>query len=1067
MLFRSTFSGLRPLTDPVVLAVFADCRTRMNIHIRLSLVESRAVSCPALYGLFHPRLVLPLGFATHFSEHELRFIFLHELAHLKRLDLPLNWLFAVLQVIHWFNPLVWVGFARWRVDREVACDAMTLDVAGAEQNHEYGRTILHLLAGFTRPTPTPGLIGILENKQQLRQRISTIAAYAPARRLSLLTAALVAALGVVSLTDARNQSPNPTTTRKDRASTEEFGTHSAGPLDQPRRVVTNGVAVKVIVLDKDTGSRLANAEVLAPNQAAFFGGVENSPRWTTDASGSVVIRLGEIPSEPISQNAWFTISVRRSGYAPAGLSWSVEKGDARAQILPEITVHLQHGVTIGGRITDQTGVPQTQVQVRAFGCGYSYERFRERSQEYPEFWASKGFAGAPTDAEGYWSLPDFPRDLENVAIVATGADGSTHTFRHSAKERNPLTAPAGEPLDLSALREAKALFVLKPGFCVQGTVVDPDGRPLPAVLVKEGYGAVNLKRGAEVRTDGVGNFKFLNRAARQMILTAYAKGFAITSTIVDVGPNALPVRLQLDRLRPLPIRVLDGKGAPIAGAKIRVGYKTEGQVLDLDAATDQDGIFIWSNAPHSSFALTACSPKAPAFSNYGFNQMIKVKPEQTEVTFRLREGMEKGLVVHGKARDAKTGAPVVVKAVDFQNADREGFSRLEEVDSSDFQLRIPVTKFRQGMEAAFDLRLEADGYETLVTPWRNFLEGDWDTELVFVPGGSPGGTVLLPNGEPAAGAEVAVLTREHLSIYIYFPNRAPSDWTQVVRADENGRFQFRYPGGDWAVVLMHKGGFLATTADRFRTQPRISLEPWGRVEGILHVDTNAAPRQGISLSGGKPVMKGWHFIFSTDTDDEGRFSFDQVPPGEGRLYRSSKQGSGPNTPVYQMPVTVTPGEVTRVDYGGTGCRVIGRVEGEADWNKDDHLLVLKVPPAPTHPRVEDFATITAFEKARDEYYATERPKEEQAARSYPLRFEQDGSFRIDDVPAGSYELRIQVTEPRKDGEPPARPGTSKEIASLTREVVVPEVVDGRSDKPLDLGVLQLQWTGKAAPRTKP
>jgi bla regulator protein BlaR1 len=195
----------------------------------------------------------------------LRFIFLHELAHLKRLDLPLNWLFAVLQVIHWFNPLVWVGFARWRVDREVACDAMTLDVAGAEQNHEYGRTILRLLAGFTRSTPTPGLIGILENKQQLRQRISTIAAYAPARRLSLLTAALVAALGVVSLTDARNQSPNPTTTRKDRASTEEFGTHSAGPLDQPRRVVTNGVAVKVIVLDKDTGSRLANAEVLAPN----------------------------------------------------------------------------------------------------------------------------------------------------------------------------------------------------------------------------------------------------------------------------------------------------------------------------------------------------------------------------------------------------------------------------------------------------------------------------------------------------------------------------------------------------------------------------------------------------------------------------------------------------------------------------------------------------------------------------------------------------------------------------------------------------------------------------------
>ena len=158
----------------------------------------------------------------------------------------------------------------------------------------------------------------------------------------------------VSNGDVKSLNMPTTTTRKDRASTEEFGTHSAGPLDQPRRVVTNGVAVKVIVLEKDTGSSLADAEVLAPNQAAFFGGVENSPRWTTDASGSVVIRLGDIPPEPISQNGWFTISVRRSGYAPAGLSWSVEKGDARARIPPEITVHLKHGVTIGGRISPQS-----------------------------------------------------------------------------------------------------------------------------------------------------------------------------------------------------------------------------------------------------------------------------------------------------------------------------------------------------------------------------------------------------------------------------------------------------------------------------------------------------------------------------------------------------------------------------------------------------------------------------------------------------------------------------------------------------------------------------------------
>lgn len=34
------------------------------------------------------------------------------LAHLKRRDRPLNWLVSVLQMLYWFNPLVWLGSAR-------------------------------------------------------------------------------------------------------------------------------------------------------------------------------------------------------------------------------------------------------------------------------------------------------------------------------------------------------------------------------------------------------------------------------------------------------------------------------------------------------------------------------------------------------------------------------------------------------------------------------------------------------------------------------------------------------------------------------------------------------------------------------------------------------------------------------------------------------------------------------------------------------------------------------------------------------------------------------------------
>lgn len=170
-----------------------------------ALLETIEVSTPALHGLFSPRLLLPRGFTGRFSPAELRFVFLHELAHLKRRDLWLNWIIALLQVGHWFNPLVWFGFSRWRADRESACDAMALEAAGEEHKEQYGRTILRLLETFARPISSPGLVGILEDKRRLRERIHLISTYVPANRWSRMAVVVAATLAVIGLTDAQNQ----------------------------------------------------------------------------------------------------------------------------------------------------------------------------------------------------------------------------------------------------------------------------------------------------------------------------------------------------------------------------------------------------------------------------------------------------------------------------------------------------------------------------------------------------------------------------------------------------------------------------------------------------------------------------------------------------------------------------------------------------------------------------------------------------------------------------------------------------------------------------------------------
>ncbi len=114
----------RPLTEGRTLDLLEDCKARMGVHTILGVIITDKVKSPALFGVIRPRLLLPKGLLETLSRDELRYVFLHELAHLKRHDIYLGWFMVILQVLHWFNPLVWFAFHRMRADRELACDGL-------------------------------------------------------------------------------------------------------------------------------------------------------------------------------------------------------------------------------------------------------------------------------------------------------------------------------------------------------------------------------------------------------------------------------------------------------------------------------------------------------------------------------------------------------------------------------------------------------------------------------------------------------------------------------------------------------------------------------------------------------------------------------------------------------------------------------------------------------------------------------------------------------------------------------------------------------------------------------
>ncbi len=193
----------RPVTDQQILDALEDGKMQMGVQTIVGLVVTDRIKSPALFGFVRPRILLPEGLLEALSLDELQYVFLHELAHLKRRDIYLGWLVSLLQVLHWFNPLIWFAFRRMRADQEMACDALALSRMTAEEPPAYGRTIVNLLERFSQPHYVPSVAGILEDPSNIERRMTMIAKFKKSSyRWSPLAAILIVVLACVSLPDA-------------------------------------------------------------------------------------------------------------------------------------------------------------------------------------------------------------------------------------------------------------------------------------------------------------------------------------------------------------------------------------------------------------------------------------------------------------------------------------------------------------------------------------------------------------------------------------------------------------------------------------------------------------------------------------------------------------------------------------------------------------------------------------------------------------------------------------------------------------------------------------------------
>lgn len=172
-------------------------RVRKAVRLEENVYECEIAS-PFVLGLFRPRIYLP--FSLENGEREL--VLAHERAHITAGDhiiKPLGWL---LLAAHWYNPLVWLAYALFCRDIELACDERVVRGLSLSDRADYSQALLDL----SRPRGGVRACPLAFGESSVKGRVKSVLSYKkPAFWLVLLAVVVCVGAAVCFLTDPKEE----------------------------------------------------------------------------------------------------------------------------------------------------------------------------------------------------------------------------------------------------------------------------------------------------------------------------------------------------------------------------------------------------------------------------------------------------------------------------------------------------------------------------------------------------------------------------------------------------------------------------------------------------------------------------------------------------------------------------------------------------------------------------------------------------------------------------------------------------------------------------------------------
>ena len=172
-------------------------RVRASIGLQKGVRLCDAIDTPFLLGLFRPTVYLP----SQLSQQERDVVLAHEAAHKTHGDCVWKGLGYGILCVYWFYPPVWLGYALFCRDLELACDERAVKCLSLEEKKRYASVLL----SCSVPRGSFPVCPLAFGEVGVKERVKRVLDKKPAKALIALALAVCLVIGVCFLTAKQDE----------------------------------------------------------------------------------------------------------------------------------------------------------------------------------------------------------------------------------------------------------------------------------------------------------------------------------------------------------------------------------------------------------------------------------------------------------------------------------------------------------------------------------------------------------------------------------------------------------------------------------------------------------------------------------------------------------------------------------------------------------------------------------------------------------------------------------------------------------------------------------------------